>query len=202
VQAVVASNLSLVALLSTVALHARMRPREWMAVLGVVCGVVLLVSSTRTGPPDPPPGVATWVLLAGVLGLAAVAYATGARSRGAALPGLLAGLSFGAAATAARFVGGADGIPALLTNPASYAVVLAGPVGILLYATALQRGSITCTSAMTIMGQTLAPAIAGWLLFGDSVRPGFGVLAVTGFTLTVAGALGLARHSHRGRSAP
>jgi membrane-bound ClpP family serine protease len=53
---------------------------------------------------------------------------------------------------------------------------------------------------MTIVGQTVAPAVAGRLVLGDAVRPGYGALAVIGFTLTVAGAIFLARHT-RGRIA-
>ena len=78
-----------------------------------------------------------------------------------------------------------------------YALVLAGIAGTLLYAGSLQRGSVTTTSAMTVVGQTVTPEVAGWLLLGDGVRPGLGALACLGFVLTVCGAVTLSRHAAR-----
>jgi drug/metabolite transporter (DMT)-like permease len=196
VQAVGASNLSVIAVLTTLVLRNRLRAREWLSVAAVVTGLLMLVVSAHTGPPGRPGLAVSWVLLGTVVTLALGAYLAGHRVRGAARPGLLGGLAFGAAATAGRLVGGADGIPALLANPAVYALALAGLAGTLLYAGALQRGSVTTTSAMTVVGQTVAPALAGCLFLGDSVRDGFGPLAVAGFLLSVSGAIGLARYGH------
>lgn len=62
---------------------------------------------------------------------------------------------------------------------------------------------MTVTSAMIIVGQTLAPALAGLLLLGDGVRRSLLPLAVAGFILSVVGAMGLARHAKPAtRSAP
>jgi hypothetical protein len=83
----------------------------------------------------------------------------------------------------------------ILTSPASYAMALAGLSGLLLYATALQRGSVTVVSASAVVGQTLVPSVAGWLVLGDQVRPGAGQIAVLGFGLAVSGAVALARHA-------
>ncbi len=196
VQAVGASNLGIIALLNTALLRARLRRREWVAVGSVVTGLLLLMISARTGPPERPATAATWGLLGIVLGLVAVACLIGRHPRSTVLPGLLAGLAFGAAATAARFIGAAATAGAVLANPASYALVLAGLAGTLLYATSLQRGSVITTSAMTILGQTMAPAAAGWLLLCDGVRPGFAPAAAAGFALTVASAVCFARHAH------
>jgi drug/metabolite transporter (DMT)-like permease len=196
VQAVGASNLGIVAVLTTVVLRVRLRRRDWAAVGGVVAGLVLLVASTRTGPAASAASPAGWALLGGVLGLFAAARSLGSRLRETALPGLLAGLTFGAAATSARLVGvTADPVAALL-NPAIYALILAGLAGTLLYATALQHGPLTTTAALTVVGQTVGPAVIGWFMLGDGVRPGLLPFAVTGFVLTVAGAALLARHAH------
>jgi drug/metabolite transporter (DMT)-like permease len=192
---VAASNLGIIALLSTVVLRARLRRHEWLAVVAVGGGLVLIVVSARTGPPLATSAAVGWALLLAVAGLVAAAYVTGPRVRGAALSGLLAGLTFGCAATAARMLGSARGLAEVVASPAAYALVLAGVAGTLLYAGALQRGSVTTASATTVAGQTIAPAVAGWLLLGDSVRPGFTAIAVLGFVLTVAGAFGLSRHA-------
>jgi drug/metabolite transporter (DMT)-like permease len=196
VQAVTSSNLSIIALLTTVVLRVRLAGRDWVAVAAVASGLLMLVVAAHPGRSAPSGEAISWGLLGTVVGLWALAHLTVPRLRSAVLPGLLAGLTFGAAATAARVVGRDLSAHALLTSPAMYALLLAGLGGTLLYATALQRGSVTVTSAMTIVGQTLAPALAGLLLLGDGVRPGLVPLAVAGFVLSVAGAVSLARHTH------
>jgi drug/metabolite transporter (DMT)-like permease len=167
-----------------------------VAVAAVASGLLMLVLAAHPGRSAPSSAALSWGLLGAVVGLWALGYLTVPRLRSPVLPGLLAGLTFGAAATAARVVGREPSVPGLLLSPATYALVLAGLGGTLLYASALQRGSVTVTSAMTIVGQTLAPAVAGLLLLGDGVRPGLLPLAVAGFILSVAGAVGLARHAH------
>jgi hypothetical protein len=85
---------------------------------------------------------------------------------------------------------------ALILDPAVYALVLAGLEGTMLYATALQHGPLTTTAALTVVGQTVGPAVIGWFVLGDGVRPGLAPIALAGFLLTAAGAALLARHAH------
>ncbi|RGC68580.1 hypothetical protein C5N14_12840 [Micromonospora sp. MW-13] len=195
VQALGAANLSLVALIAMLVLRLRLTARDWVAIGGVVSGLVLLAISASSSPPAEATASVGWALLGTVLVLAVGAYLGSPQMRGPALPGLLAGLSFGAAAVGARLLGRVTSPSALLVSPVSYTMVLAGLTGLLLYATALQRGSVTVASASTILGQTMAPAVAGWLLLGDRVRPGTEPVAVLGFILAVAGAVTLARHA-------
>ncbi|MFR9775691.1 hypothetical protein ACL02O_06480 [Micromonospora sp. MS34] len=195
VQAVGAANLSLVALVAMLVLHVRLAVRDWVAIGGVVTGLLLLLTSAGTGPPAEATAWAGWCLLAAVLALLVGAYLGSSRMRGPALPGLLAGLSFGSAAVGARLLGRADSPSTILSSPASYAVVLAGLSGLLLYATGLQRGSVTVVSASAIVGQTLLPSVVGWLVLGDHVRPDAQPVAVLGFVLAVSGAIALARHA-------
>lgn len=63
----------------------------------------------------------------------------------------------------------------------------------LFYATALQRGSVTTSTAMMVLGETVFPSLVGVLVLGDRTRPGFVVVALAGFVLAVAAALALAR---------
>ncbi|MCW3816682.1 hypothetical protein ONA91_19745 [Micromonospora sp. DR5-3] len=202
VQAVGAANLSLVALIAMLVLRVRLAARDWVAIGGVVAGLLLLVVSAGTSPPAEEPAAVGWGLLGAVLALAVGAYLGSPRMRGPALPGLLAGLSFGAAAVGARLLGRVDSPGAVLGSPVSYTLVLAGLTGLLLYATALQRGSVTVASASTILGQTVGPAATGWLVLGDRVRPGAEPVAVLGFVLAVTGAVALARHAqpHQART--
>jgi len=195
VQAVGAANLSIVAVLAMLVLRVRLVMQDAIAIGGVIVGLALLVISAVTGPPSEVPRMAGWWLLGAVITLVVGAYLGSPRMRSPALPGLLAGLSFGSAALGARLLGRVDTVGALVTNPISYALVLAGLNGLLLYAAALQRGSVTVASASTIVGQTVAPALVGWLLLGDRVRSGFVPVAVLGFVLAVTAAAALARHA-------
>ncbi|MEU5566400.1 hypothetical protein [Micromonospora musae] len=195
VQAVGAANLGMVAIIAMLVLRLHLTVRDWLAILGVIAGLVLLVLSAEAGPPGTVPGAAGWWLLALVIVLGSVAYLGSPKMCGPAVPGLLAGLSFGSAALGARLLAKVESVGDVVGNPASYAVVLAGLTGVLLYATALQRGSVTVASASSVVGQTVAPAVTGWLLLGDRVRPGFTPVAILGFVLAVAGAVALARHA-------
>jgi hypothetical protein len=80
----------------------------------------------------------------------------------------------------------------VLTAPVAYVLVLAGGTAYLVYSAAMQRGSVTTATAAMVITQTVVPAVAG-LFLGDSVRAGLVPVAVVGFALALAGALGLGR---------
>lgn len=195
VQAVVASNLAVVAVLSWCVLRHRLRGREWLAVGAVLAGVALLATSTDPARAESLAWIGRWALLGAVILVGALAFGH-RRLHGAGPIGFLAGLTYGIVAVASRVIGEhLTSATALLLNPATYALALGGALGTLLYATALQRGSVTAASAMTIVGQTLGPAAVGILVLGDQSRSGFTAAAAVGFTLAVLGALMLSRHA-------
>ena len=107
--------------------------------------------------------------------------------------GLLGGVCFGVVAVCARLLPALD--PAtLVRTPAAYLLPVAGALAFLLYASAMQRGSVTTTTAALVVTQTGVPALVGVLVLGDSVRAGFVPVAAAGFLLALGGALGLARY--------
>jgi carbohydrate-binding DOMON domain-containing protein len=124
-------------------------------------------------------------------GLGVVAGLAPRRLRSPSL-GLVAGLLFGVVALAGRVVW-TSSLLKLLTDPAAYTVAVAGVLATLFYASALQRGSVTTTTALMVVGETVVPSIVGVVALGDTTRPGFTVLAGLGFALAVAAALALAR---------
>ena len=194
VQAAQAASLAVTALVSVPLLKARLGAREWAAVAGVCAGLVLLVGSAGAeGARTAGTGVRL-ALLAAVVVLAVAGFLAG-RLGGAhrsLVLGLVAGLGFGVVALAARAL--TDLSPAhLWRDPAAYALLAGSAVGFLFYTTALQRGSVTGTTAALIIGETLAPAVIGVLLLGDRTRPGFAAVAVAGFALAILGALALGR---------
>jgi len=81
----------------------------------------------------------------------------------------------------------------LIRDPAAYALAAAGIVSFMLYATALEGGSVTVATAAVVLAETTPPAVVGVLLLGDHTRPGLGGLAVLGFSLAVVCAVALAR---------
>ena len=84
-------------------------------------------------------------------------------------------------------------VEALVEAPAAYALLVAAPVALMTYATALQRGSVVQATAPLVVGETVLPAIVGLSLLGDHARPGWGVAASAGFILAVGAALVLSR---------
>jgi hypothetical protein len=131
-------------------------------------------------------GTAVVVLLLGLVG--------GRMSgRGRALVlGLGAGFGFGVVEVSVRLID--DLAPAtLLTNPATYALLIGGGAAFILLTSALQRGSVTTATAGLVIGETIGPALVGVIWLGDRTREGLAWLAVLGFVVAVAGALALAR---------
>jgi drug/metabolite transporter (DMT)-like permease len=210
VQAIVASNLAVIAVLASLLMGAALSWREWAAVTGVVAGVGLLGSSA--GPEGATQAGAVFKLALivavaglGVCGLAAARFREPMRTL---LLGTVAGFGYGLIGIAARVLNGFDPLT-LLRDPAAYAVAAAGIVSFVFYATALEGGSVTVATAAVVLAETLPPAIIGVMFLGDRTRPGLGPAAIAGFLLAVASAVMLARfgeaeHAARGtpRNAP
>jgi hypothetical protein len=129
------------------------------------------------------------------IGLAGVAASRlRGRARTPAL-GAVAGLGYGVLAVAARVLPGFS--PAeLVRDPAAYALAAAGVVSFMLYATALEDGSVTVATAAVVLAETTPPAVVGVMFLGDHTRPGLGGVAVLGFGFAIVCAVALARFGH------
>lgn len=203
VEAALASSLAVTAVVAALLLGVRLRRQEWAAVAAVCLGlVVLAVSAGRDGH-----GEGTERLRFAVLVVALVLAAAGRfteraapRNRAAAL-GAGAGLSFGVVAVAVRMLVG-FGAEELLTDPAAYAVAVAGVTGFVLLVDALQSGSVTAATAAMVITESLWPAVFGVVWLGDTTRHDRAPLAVLGFALSIAGALALARFGEAEQTAP
>jgi len=191
----VAANLAVVAVLATVLIGARLSLREWLAVIGVVAGVGLLGSSAGAeGASHAGVAFKIGVIVAtAALGIAGVIAARLFRDPARTLVlGTIAGFGFGAVGIAARVLNGFAPLM-LLRDPAAYAVVAAGIVSFVFYATALEGGSVTVATSAVVLAETLPPAVVGVVLLGDTTRHGLAPVAVIGFVLAVASAVMLAR---------
>ena len=194
VQAIVAANLAVIAVVASLVIKVRLSWREWLAVTGVVAGVGLLGSSA--GPEGASQAgvvfkLALIVTIAalGLIGLAAARLRDPARTLAL---GLVAGFGYGVIGIAARVLNGFEPLT-LLRDPAAYAVAAAGIVSFVFYATALEGGSVTVATAAVVLAETLPPAVIGVVFLGDRTRPGLEPAAIIGFLLAVASAVMLAR---------
>jgi drug/metabolite transporter (DMT)-like permease len=203
VQAMVAANLAVIAVLASVVIGVSLSWREWLAVTGVVAGVGLLGSSAGAEGAHQAGAVFKIALIVavavlGVLGLIAARLREPARTL---LLGTVAGLGYGVLGVAARVLTGFEPLT-LIRDPAAYAVVAGGLISFVFYTTALEGGSVTVATAAVVLAETLPPAIIGVIFLGDTTRHGLAPVAITGFAVAVASALALARFGEAGQETP
>ncbi|MCB5169981.1 hypothetical protein LG634_34915 [Streptomyces bambusae] len=190
VGAALAASLAVTAVAAARLLGVRLSRAEWGAV-GVVCaGLAMLGLSAGAEGTEPGSAVLGWAMLGcagGVLLIGALAGRLPGRGRALAL-GLGSGVGFGVVEVSVRLISGPS-----LADPALYALLLGGAAAFLLLTSAFQRGSVTTATAGMVLGETVGPALVGVLWLGDQTRPGLAWLALTGFALSVTGALTLTR---------
>ncbi|MEU1780269.1 MULTISPECIES: hypothetical protein [Streptomyces] len=195
-QTVISANLIVTALLSIKLLGIKLNRREWTSI-GVVCSALVLLATAagHEGNGDAARSTHWWLLIISVVlmggGWTAVHFLG---SRAAILAGLLSGLGFGAIGVGVRILDGIDpfDLPTLLADPALYAILISGSVGMYLHTVALQIGSVNGATAALVVGETVLPGIIGVLWLGDTSREGFAWMAILGFLLAVAGAVAVA----------
>jgi drug/metabolite transporter (DMT)-like permease len=194
VQAMVAANLAVTAVVASLTMAISLSWREWGAVAGVVAGVGLLGSSAGAEGAAQAGAVFKLALIVAtaVLGVAGLAAARSREPARTLLLGVVAGLGYGLVGVAARVLNGFEPLT-LLKDPAAYAVAAAGIVSFVFYATALEGGRVTVTTAAIVLAETLPPAVIGVVFLGDKTRPGLGPAAIAGFALAVFSAVMLAR---------
>ena len=194
VQAVVAASVAVTAVISA-ALGTKLGRSGWTALAAVGIGLVLLGLSAASENGQQLAIGWRWVLLASVLPLSLLAL-VGPRWRPAVSAPVLAlgaGLGFTAVAIASRSLALPTAIWRLTLDPAFWVILTSGALAIVLFALALQAGSVTSVSAVTFTTETVIPAAVGLAFLGDAVRDGFWPAAVAGFLLAVGGAVALAR---------
>ena len=194
VQAIIAANLAVTAVVAAWLIHLELAVREWLAVVGVVIGVGMLGASAGA---ETVTGVSYEFKVALILAVAGIALVGVIASRirspaKTSVLGAVAGLGYGVLAVAARVLPGFS-VHELIRDPAAYALAAAGVVSFMLYATALEDGSVTVATAAVVLAETIPPALVGIMFLGDHTRPGMGGIAVLGFSLAVVCAVALAR---------
>jgi drug/metabolite transporter (DMT)-like permease len=203
VQAIMASNLAVTAVFAAWLMKARLALREWLAVVGVVVGVGLLGSSAGAQGAAQAGNAFQLGLIVAVIGVGVAGFAAAKLPNPVRTPalGAIAGLGYGVLAVSARILPGFT--PAqLVRSPAAYTLAAAGIVSFMLYATALEGGSVTTATAAVILAETMPPAVVGVIFLGDTTRHGLAAVAGLGFALAVACAVALARFGEAGEKPP
>jgi drug/metabolite transporter (DMT)-like permease len=207
VQAMIAANLAVTAVVATWLIGAVLHWREWIAVGGVVTGVGLLGSSAGAEGASQASVAFKLSLIVAIAGLALIGVAAGRLPDPLRTPvlGVVAGTGYGVLGVAARVLNSFDPL-SLLRDPATYALIAAGIVSFLFYASALEAGSVTVATAAVVLAETLPPSAVGVVFLGDRTRPGMTGIAIAGFVLAVCCAVALARfgeaHHDDGRTGP
>jgi len=193
VQSTVASSVGVTAVIAA-AIGVRLRSREIASLAVLGAGLLLLASAAQPEQATALTLAVRWGLFCSVLvlGAAGALVARGHEHSSAHALAVLAGLSFTVVAVAARSLTVPRVLWHLLADPGLWAILAVGTLGMLLFTTALQRGSVTSATALMFAVETIVPAGIGLAFLGDTTRPGFALVAVVGFVLTITGTLALA----------
>jgi drug/metabolite transporter (DMT)-like permease len=194
VQAIMASNLAVTAVFAAWLMKIRLTPREWLAVGGVVTGVALLGLSAGAEGATKVGSEFELGLIVAVVGIGVAGFAVARLPNPVRTPalGAIAGLGYAVVAVSARILPGFAPLQ-LVKSPAAYTLAAAGIVSFLLYATALEGGSVTTATAAVVLAETMPPALIGVIFLGDTTRHGLAAVGVLGFLLAVVCAVALAR---------
>jgi drug/metabolite transporter (DMT)-like permease len=197
VQAAIAGSVGITALTAVFAFGYHLRRSDTIAIALLIVGLGLLGASAQGEHAARLSHLGGWLLLIGafvVIGAGMIAGRLADPSGGLALAAC-GGLGFSGTAIAARALHFPHTGWHVVFEPVAIALVIYGACGLLMFASALQRGSVTATSAVTFAVETVVPSIVGIVVLGDSTRPNFQLVAVLGFTLTLGASLALARYS-------
>jgi drug/metabolite transporter (DMT)-like permease len=195
VQAVVASSVGVSAVVAARTHHEKLGRQARIGLVGIVGGLgVLALASTAQEPPATSLAFRWGLLVATVLLWLAARFVAGRRVHSevvdVALLGALAGSLYGIGDAALRVIDRVA-IASLFTNPAAWAALVGCMGGVLVLATALQRGSVAVASGAMTTFETLLPTIIGVVLLGERPRHGWALPAAFGFVLAVAGSIAL-----------
>ncbi|WP_414976641.1 EamA/RhaT family transporter [Gordonia sp. (in: high G+C Gram-positive bacteria)] len=192
-QSIVSANLVVTALVGTLILNINLHTRDWVAIWLVVLSLCMLGISSAPHADDEASATIHWGLLvaAGIIGAVGLVGVYRFGTWAPIVGGFAGGLQFGVIAIAVRILDGVDpfDLAKLLTDPAAWAIAVAGASGFYIQTVALQVGAVNGVTAVLVVGETAAPSLIGVLFLGDHAHPGLGWLAISGFVGAVIGAV-------------
>ena len=196
VQAVIGGTIALTAVIGARLIGARLPTSTRIAVALCLAGLVLVAASAGSEPPHFRQRGVDVVLLVSLL-LLAVAVLALRQGKHAWPLALVSGMGFGGTALSVRAAhvqtGNGFDLAQLLAQPSTYLVVGFWLVGMVGYTAALSRGDVGAVTAVFTVTEVLIPGMAGILLLGDPVRPGWGWVLALGLAMAVAGTVVIAK---------
>jgi hypothetical protein len=190
VQALIGGTIALTAVVGARLIGARLPMATRIAVAACLAGLVAVAASAGSEPPHFRQRGVDVVLLVTLL-LLAVAVLALRQGKHAWPLALVSGLGFGGTALSVRaaHVQTANGfdLVLLLGQTSTYLVVGFWLVGMVGYTAALSRGDVGAVTAVFTVTEVVIPGMAGILLLGDPVRPGWGWVLAAGLAAAVAG---------------
>lgn len=196
-EALIASSVGMTAVLAVLFLKVKLSPLEKWAVPALIFGLVLLSLSADAEQAE---AVAVNKRIGELVGafivvlLAGVATRVPEKRQGVAYA-VVGGLAYSGMGVAARSIDVPDPIWHIVQDPAAYALVIYGLVGLIMFAVALQRASVTTVTAIVFGLETVLPSLVGIIMLGDRPRPGWAIVAIVGFVVAVGSSLILAGQS-------
>jgi len=197
VQSAVAGSVGVTAIVASYAFGLRLARYERGALVGLLVGFGFLAVSARPGHATSSGHAGHWLLEGGVAIVVVIGVLSARVHSPKAGAGLAlgAGLSFAGTGIAARQLAVSHLSWHLVVNPVALSLVSYAALGVLLFATALQRSSVTSVAALVFLVETVVPSAIGVFFLGDRARPHLAVVAAAGFVLTVGASIALARRS-------
>ena len=189
VEAVIAANIVITALIERVFRHQIIRSKSYQAIAIIVVGLVLLAIASSPEKSEPISNMLRWFIMLTPVPIAAVGYVL-ARSknyRASIDLAIVGGLAFGGTSVVGRIFRLSNPVWHTIYSPLVFALIVSGILGILLFSIALQRAQATAVNATMTASQTVIPAIIGAAFLGDHARVGLGYLVVIGICLALGG---------------
>ncbi len=186
-----AGSVAVTVVLAWLFLRSPLRAIDTAAIGAVLVGLVLVGFAAA---PVPDTGVGTPARVVLVLGLplAAVAGAVAVRGKRPIIAAVVAGLLFSLGAATVRTLELGRAPVELISQPAAWAVPIYLGAGLVVHARSLQHGNVGPVTASLWATEVLVAATAGYLLFGDHVRPGALWSAISGTILALGATIHLA----------
>jgi hypothetical protein len=194
VQCAATASVGVTALLGHRWLATTLRRWQLWTLLGLAAGLVLLAAGARARAAQPMARSDQWWLVVAAVAITligvVIAHGTGRRAGG--VMAAISGLAFAGTGVTSRVLSDAGSVHDVVTAPASYALIVFGATGMVLFAGSLQKAAVTTATAALFGIETLAASTVGLLVLGDATRPGWGPPTAVGFVATLGCALGLA----------
>jgi drug/metabolite transporter (DMT)-like permease len=195
VQAAIAASVGVTAVVGVFVFGFRLERAQRFALVGLAIGLGMLSISAKAAHSTHVSQMGGWLLLGGVPLVAVAGIAIARLDHAQASVGLAvcAGLSFAGVGIAER----ALLIPSppwqVVFDPVALGLIGFGACGMLMFASALQRGHITIAAAVMFAVETVIPALVGAAFLGDRARARFAPVAAAGLMLALVCSIALAR---------